>query len=333
MTRIAPNAPPLLLSEDDLRKAVAETDPITPIEQAFAAFEEGNAVLPGIISLEVSEKRGEYHIKGAYLAGSPLVVFKSANSYYGNPAKGLPSSSGFFAAFDAGTGVLRAIMFDNGFLTHVRTGVAGAIAAKYLANKRLRQVTVLGCGTQARFQLQYLRCVREVRRLRLWDCCPAHAERFKSGIGGGIEVSVEEDVRRAVERSDCIVTVTPSTEPLVMADWVTPGTHITAVGADNPDKQELDKAIFARADVIVADSLSQCLERGEIHHAVEDNVIRAEDVDAELGAVILGKSAGRTGEEQITVCDLTGVGVQDAAVASLVLDKALELGLGRVAKT
>ncbi|MHC4716593.1 MAG: ornithine cyclodeaminase family protein, partial [Planctomycetota bacterium] len=217
----------------------------------------------------------------------------------------------------------------NGYLTHVRTGLAGAVAARHLANEPLEQVAILGCGTQARFQLDYLRAVRRFERLRLWDRRREAAEQFAAEIGAGMDVEVVSEPQAVVVGSDCIVTVTPSRQPFVLADWVGPGAHVTAVGADDPGKQELDEALFARADVIVADSLGQCLERGELHHAVDRQVIKAGDVRGELGAVIAGKVAGRTRTDEISICDLTGVGVQDAAIAAVALQRAETLGLGR----
>jgi ornithine cyclodeaminase len=320
----------LILNEEELKRALAEVDAIDAVEHAFATLALGKANLPGVISLEIPEKEGEYHIKGAYLEGAPYVVFKSANSYYRNPAKGLPSSAGLFLAFDAETGFLSALMFDNSLLTHARTGAAGAVAAKYLARENLDRVAFMGCGTQARHQLEYLRRVRHFHRVTCWDRDRRAAETFSGEIAaGGIEAEVASDAKDAVAGSDLIVTVTPSTEPFVKADWIVPGMHITAVGADSPTKQELDENIFGLADVIIADRLSQCVERGEIHHAVEKGVIAADDVTGELGDVILGKVHGRTSPDEITVCDLTGVGVQDAAIASVVLAKAIELGLGK----
>ena len=131
----------LILNEGELKRALAEVDAIDAVEHAFATLALGKANLPGVISLEIPEKEGEYHIKGAYLEGAPYVVFKSANSYYRNPEKGLPSSAGLFLAFDAETGFLSALMFDNSLLTHARTGAAGAVAAKYLAKENVEHAS------------------------------------------------------------------------------------------------------------------------------------------------------------------------------------------------
>ncbi len=318
-----------IFSESELRRAADEVDAVAAVEGAFRALAEGKAVLPGVISLELPKKHGEYHVKGAWLEGSPYVVFKSAISYYDNPARGLPSSSGFFAVFDADTGALRAMLLDNGFLTHVRTGAAGAVAAKYLARKAPARLAILGCGTQARFQWRYFREVREVARIALWDARPEAAEAFAREIGSaGVRASSAASAEAAVRESDVIVTVTPSRAPIVKAEWLRPGTHVTAVGADDPAKQELDERVFERADLIIADRLAQCLERGDIHHAVAHGVITANDVDGEIGDLVTGRLPGRTRDDQITVCDLTGVGVQDAAIARAVLDRAMEMGLG-----
>ena len=242
----------------------------------------------------------------------------------------LVSPAGLVLVFDATTGLLRMILLDNGYLTELRTGAAGALAADLLARRDVDTVGIVGSGGQARYQLEALLGVRRPRRVLVFGrSAPSvstyareMAERF------GLEVRAVPSPREAVIESDIVITTTPSREPIVHAEWVRPGTHITAVGSDGPDKRELESAVLARADLIVADRLDQCLRLGEIHHAVAEGAIDAGRVHAELGAIAAGLERGRGSDHEITVADLTGVGVQDAAMADLVAGAALAAGLG-----
>lgn len=327
----------LILTEDEIRQAVSTSEAIDAIEAAFAALAHGKVRLPGVIhltlpSLYSSEPAyGESHVKGAYIEGALHFVIKVANSFYANREMGLPVGSGLMLAFDAITGVLDAILLDNGYLTDLRTGAAGAVAARHLATPTIRQAAFIGAGTQARFQFRAIAAVRDFSIVQVWSRNLVSAERLAREIMDDCDCTayVAKSAERAVRNSDLIVTATPSYEPLIFADWVQPGATIIAVGSDSPEKQELDVNLLARADVVIADRLSQCAEFGEIHHALEAGAIGLQDVTGELGDVIIGRVAGRTAERQIVICDLTGVGVQDAAIAGLVLEKARLNELGR----
>ncbi len=329
--------PILILTEDEIRQAISTTEAIDAVEAAFAALARGEASLPGVINFDLppappaESPQGESHVKGAYIAGAPHFVIKIANNFYGNRTLGLPIGSGLMLAFDTTTGFLDAILLDNSYLTDLRTGAAGAVAVRYLAPTRVRQVAFIGAGTQARFQFQAIAAVRSIPSVVVWSRNPANADRFAREItdDAGCDARMAERVEDAVRSSDLIVTTTPSRQPLVSADWVQPGATLIAVGSDSPDKQELDVELLARAEVVIADRLSQCAELGEIHHALAAGAITHDDVAGELGDVVVGRIPGRTDDDQIIVCDLTGVGVQDAAIAGLVLEKARLMGLGR----
>lgn len=308
---------------------------VDSIEAAFAALTRGEARLPDAISLAFPEEHGDVHVKGAHLKNAPYFAFKIASGFYDNPRKGLSSAGGLMLVFDATTGFPVALLLDNGYLTSLRTGAAGAVAARYLSRSRLTKVAVIGAGTQGRFQVRALSVVRDVPNVFVWDCVPTYAEHYHREMTQelGVEVTVSPSIEAAVRGADLIVTVTPSRQPLVQADWLSPGVHINAVGSDEPEKQELDVSVLARADLIIADRLSQCLRFGEIHHAVQSGVIHADAVGGELGDVIAGHVRGRTDDQQITVCDLTGVGVQDAAIATLAYRNALRMGLGEAVES
>ena len=322
---------PLILSEGEIRKTVDMAASIEAVEEAFAAFSRGEARIPGVLFLDITEANGDVHLKGAHIKGDPFYVFKVASGFYDNPAKGLPVTAGLSMAFDATTGQLAAILVDNGYLTYVRTGAAGAVAARYLAKEQLAVVGVVGAGLAAAFQLRALRIVRAFTEVRVWSLVPELAEQMAEELSEeiGARFVLVDSARSAVEGADLVITATPSRAPIVQPDWLAPGVHVTAMGADAPVKQELYPEVMVRADLLVADHLSHCLTDGEIHHAVQAGLIDAEGSGiVELGDIVVGKASGRSRDDQITVADLTGVGIQDVAIAKVSLARARALGLG-----
>jgi ornithine cyclodeaminase len=321
-----------LLFEKDIRDLVGPKEAYEAVRDAFIRLAKGQAVLPGVINLDIPGTRTEAHVKGAYLQGMRHFAVKVASGSYDNPSRGLPSGGGMFLVFDATTGLPVAVLFDNGYLTDVRTGAAGALAADLLAKTSIDRVGIVGVGSQARYQLEALLGVRRPKAVVAWGRDRGKAEAYADEMTSKHKVPVEAvgSVEVACRGSDVVVTVTPVHEPLVQANWVDPGTHVTAVGADSPDKQELDVEVLRKADKVVADRLEQCLRLGEIHHAVEAGALRKEDVHAELGEIAAGMKRGRESDEEITVADLTGVGVQDAAVANRAVMEAIRRRLGQV---
>jgi ornithine cyclodeaminase len=284
---------------------------IEAVQDSFIAYSAGRAQLPGVIHLDVPEARGEIHIKAGHLHGAAAYAVKVASGFY---AQDPPAIDGLVLAFDATTGAPAAFLVDGGYITDVRTGAAGGVAARWLAPERIDAVAVLGTGIQARKQIEALRTVRPgIGAIRVWGRSADRAERAASEIGGLVAATPEAAVRDA----DVIITCTASREPLVLLSWVKQGAHITAVGSDGAGKQELDPELLRRADVVAADSVEQCLHLGELQHA-PDVAGRA----VEIGRICAGTAEGRTAAQQLTVCDLTGVGVQDVAAANAVLANA-----------
>ncbi len=320
----------LILREPEIRSRLDPRACIAAMEKAFAAYSAGRAQLPGVIHLDIREnnlppKRGEIHVKAGYLHGGPYYAVKIVSGFPGNSRLGLPANDGMIVVFDANTGAPAAFLLDNGFITDFRTGAAGAVAGKHLARQRIATVAVVGAGTQARYQVEMLALERDFSEVRIWGRDPRKAQARADDLAKspGIRAcnfAVRESAQEAVEGADVIITVTASREPLVRATWLKPGVTVIAVGSDGPDKQELDVDVLVRADKIVADSAAQCLRLGEIHHAVERGAITKEKIYAELGEITGGLKPGRTSEDEIVVCDLTGIGVQDVAAASLVLE-------------
>ncbi len=325
----------LVLREQEIRGLLDPASCLKAVEDAFSAYATGGASLPSVIGLDVPESRGEIHVKAGHLRGGSHYAVKIASGFYDNAALGLPQNDGMVLVYDARTGSLAALLFDNGFITELRTGSAGALAAKHLARRDARVVGVVGCGHQARYQLESLALVRSFGEVRVYGRRPEKARACAEemarhpGLPKGCRVAAVFSVREAVEGADIVVTVTPSRTPLVRAEWLAPGTHVTAVGSDGPDKQELHPDVLKRADLIVADSRAQCLRLGEIHHAVASGAIPESKVACELGEIAAGKRPGRRTDGEITLCDLTGVGVQDVAAAGVVLARARAAGCGR----
>jgi ornithine cyclodeaminase len=289
----------LILREPEIRTLLDPAACVEAVEKAFASYAGGRAELPAVINLEVPESRGEIHIKSGHLHGAPYYAVKIASGFPGNTEKGLPASDGMVLVFDAGTGFPAAFLLDNGYITDLRTGAAGAVAAKHLARRDVKRVAVIGSGAQARYQVRMLALVRQFREVRVWGRHPERTRacvedlRRSPGLPQGCRFDAAASVREAVEGADVVFTVTASREPLVRAAWLSPGCTVIALGSDGPDKQELDPDVLARADRIVADSLSQCLRLGEIHHAVDKGAITEDKIAAELGEIIGGARPGR----------------------------------------
>jgi ornithine cyclodeaminase len=305
---------------DAIRAVVTRADTLKVVGDVLRKLALGEVDAPPGLGLVTAD--GEVHIKGAGITGAKYAAFKVATTFPGNPARGLPLNDGFSIALDARTGEIAAVLADNGWLTELRTGAAGAFAAKLLSREDASVASVLGAGSQARFQIEALAEVRNLRRLHVWARRPEQSAEYAAEMSErlGFDVRVAETVREAVEAAEILVTTTASREPLVRAEWLQPGAHITAMGSDFPYKQELDVDVLGRAGVIVADSVDDCAEVGEIHHGLDAGVVRREQI-VELSAVAAGAADGRTSAQQITIADQCGLGAYDAALAEFVLTK------------
>jgi ornithine cyclodeaminase len=319
-----------ILSRDDVQRLVSMEDAIAAVREAFAAADQGRAVAPAPFELHLPDVGGELHVKGAYLAGAPVFAVKTATGFYRNARLGLPVSGGMTMVYDAQTGRLQVLVLDGGLLTDLRTAAAGAIAADLLARPGARTAAVIGTGGQARYQLQALLEVRPIGQVTVWGRRPQAAGQYRRDVSLlGVPVSITATAREAVEGADVVITATSSTEPLVRPGWLALGAHVTAVGSDMPHKQELDPRVLAAADKYVPDSIDAARTSGELHHAVEAGVFDVSSVYGELTALASGRLAGRSRDDELTVADLTGLGIQDAAVAGLVAQRADEQDAGQ----
>lgn len=321
----------MILTEADLRAQVTlDAAAVDCVEEAFAALATKAVVMPPILRLDLAEHNGEVDVKTAYVPGLDSFAIKISPGFFDNPKLGLPSLNGLMVLFSTRTGLVQAVLLDNGYLTDVRTAAAGAVAARHLSRPDSRVAAILGAGTQARLQLEALTLVRPIAEARIWarraDQAAETARRLSDRLG--IAVSPAASVRDAVADADIVVTTTPASEPILSAAWLRPGQHVTAMGSDAEHKNEIEPAALARADVYVGDRVSQCARLGELHHAIAAGAVQAERDWPELGAIVAGTAAGRRSPRDITICDLTGTGVQDTAIATLAYSRCAAAGSG-----
>lgn len=320
-----------ILTESDLRAQIKlDLDAVACVEGAFDALATKNVVMPPILSMNIEEKNGEVDVKTAYVPGLESFAIKISPGFFDNVKFGLPSLNGLMVLFSANTGVVEALLLDNGYLTVVRTAAAGAMAAKHLARSNAASAAIIGGGEQGRLQLEALTLVRPIERARIWARRPEQAAESAAETSAklGIDVSAAATPQEAVKDADIIVTTTPSTEPVLMADWLEPGQHITAMGSDSDHKNELEPACLVKADLYVCDRQSQCLALGELRPAVAAGLVDADKVFPEIGQIIAGQKPGRTSADQITICDQTGTGIQDTAIATLARQRCEAAGTG-----
>ena len=324
----------LVLTERELRGLVPlDLAAVDVVERAFAALAGEGVVMPPIMSMDLAEAHGEVDVKTACIPGFDGFAIKVSTGFFDNPKLGLPSLNGLMVLFSARTGLVEALLLDNGYLTDIRTAAAGAVAAKHLAPE-VETAGVIGTGLQARLQVEAAHLVRPFRRVLVWGRDPAKAADCAGDIARrlGIEARAEADPARLVAECQLIVTATPARTPVLKADWLHPGLHVTAMGSDAEAKNELEPAALARADRYVVDRISQCARLGELRSALEAGLMSMDDA-VELGRIVAGRTAGRASPNELTICDLTGTGAQDTAIASHAVALARRAGAGTTIAT
>ena len=317
----------LILSEKEVKSCLPMKDAINAVRQAYVAFAEGRVAMPPVVHLGVEKYNGEIDVKTGYVEDFQLISTKIASGFYDNPKIGLPSGVAIVILMDLKTGLPLAIM-DGTYLTAVRTGAAGAIAASVLARKDSKKVGLIGAGTQGRMQMLALNEMFTIEQVRVFDKDKESREKYSSEMAKrlGIDVRAVADAREAISDADIVVTVTPSRKAIVMDEWIRNGVHINAIGADAPGKQELDPKIMKRAKIVV-DSLKQCRVIGETQHALSQGLIRETNIHAEIGEILNGRKKGRESDDEITVFDSTGIAAQDIAAANIVYQFAKKTGM------
>jgi ornithine cyclodeaminase len=313
-----------VLQLDEIRKLVDVTQLIEDIEAGFVLYSQGRVQVPPVGFLHFDDPPGEVHIKYGFVTGDELYVMKMASAFPDNVALGLPAGNGVILVFSQKTGALELVLLDEGWLTDIRTAAAGAVAARHLAPSTVNHIGIVGTGVQAALQLELLRHVVDCRSCIVWGRNGTHVRELIERLRArpafrawGLEFQEAPDMNFLTSQCELIVTATSAGAPLIRADQVRKGTHITAMGSDDHGKQELEGALLGKADVVVADSIAQCVHHGECFHAVQGRLV-AEAAIRELGAVIENPKLGRVDDQQITVADLTGVAIQDIQIATMV---------------
>jgi ornithine cyclodeaminase/alanine dehydrogenase len=317
----------LVLSRSDITRLMAYEDYVVAVEAAFVAAENGRAVAPPAAALHVPD--GSFHAKGAALLGEGAVTaIKINGNFPGNPAaNGLPTVQGVIYLADGQNGRPLAVM-DSIEVTINRTAAATTLAARHLARPDSRIVTICGAGVQGRIQLIAIAAEARLERVHIWDAKAEAAERLAREMSPALKLDVRATTDLSVTRqSDIIVTCTSARQAFLTRDLVKPGTFISAVGADNADKQEIDPGLYA-ASIAVVDSLEQAVEIGDLHHALAAGALTTGHVHATLGEILAGAKAGRRDPAAITLFDSTGMGLQDVAAAAAIYRRALANGAG-----
>ena len=313
---------------NQIKQAVSKLDVTKTIEEGFVAYSQGRVVVPPVGELVFENPPGDVHIKYGYIKDDDYFAIKIASGFYENYKIGLATSDGLILLFSQRDGTLASILLDECYLTNVRTAVAGQVVAKYMAPSKIDCIGIFGTGVQARMQVEYLKPVIGCSDIVVWGLHQNNLDTYKLDMEKlGYTVQTTRETGEVTAKCSLIITATPSTTPLIDVKQIKPGTHITAMGSDTHQKQELDPMILQRADRVVADSIEQCLSRGEISKALQADLVKKENL-IELGDVIGGRQPGRTSDEQITVADLTGVAVQDIQIAKAVHEALLQSDFG-----
>lgn len=321
----------LILNSSDVKQLLSMEQAMRDAEIAYKSYSLGNVVQPPVQSMACPEKNGETDVKSSYSLDTNRLCVKIAPGYWDNPAKfNLPSIFASLMLFDGDTGFPLCIM-EASLITGIRTGAAGGLMAKTLARPDSTVLGMIGAGNQARMQARAIKLVfPALKQIKVWSPVTAELGRYKADMESELQLKVEtfSDPEPVCRNSDIIITVTPGTKPIVMDEWVDTGTHICAIGADAPGKQELDVNIFKRARVF-ADSRDQCIKLGETRNPIEAGVFSPDDIAAEFGEVLSEKIAGRLNPDEITISDATGMSVQDNATAACIFAAAKKMGIGK----
>jgi alanine dehydrogenase len=311
----------LLLTRGDVAALLTLDECIVAVEQAFRGHGLGHTPAPKVLGMHCPENAGGFHIKAA-LMGSYFAAKLNGNFFANTERFALPRIQGLIILADARNGFPLAVI-DSMEITALRTGAATAVAAKHLARPESKTAVICGCGTQGRVQLRALSRAVALQRVYAFDVNSDQARRFAHELSRELSIEVEpvNDLADATRNSDICVTCTPATKFFLQKDHIASGTFIAAVGADSEDKQELDPRLLA-ASTVVADIREQCAAIGDLHHAIDQGLMRPTDVHAELGEIVAGRKPGRTSTEEITVFDSTGTALQDVAAAAAVYERA-----------
>lgn len=310
----------IMLNKSEIKHLLDDVDLVSPIREGFIQYSKGNCIIPPVGELLFDDPPGDVHIKYGYISNEKYYVIKIASGFPKNEKLNISNGQGMILLFDQETGRPLITLLDDAILTDIRTAIAGQICAKIFIDK-IKNIGIIGTGRQARLQVIYLKSITDCRIVNVWGRSKKKSQKYKDDLSKyGFDVRISKSVKELAKKSNLIITTTSSENPLIHENDINLGTHITAVGADTVSKNELDISILKKADLIIADSISQCIVRGEISHAMSKNLISYNEV-IELGSILSGEKRGRTSKDQISVADLTGVAVQDLQIAKVVYEK------------
>lgn len=308
-------------TRDAILRAVDSPSVIDVIERAFHSFSRREVQSGAVAHLRFPVPPGDFHIKSAHIAGAPVFVVKMAGNFYDNPDIGLPSSNGMMLVFDAATGEPRCALLDEGYLTDLRTAIAGAVAARLIAPSSPARLGVIGAGTQARAQAEWICRLLNISEVRIWARNRARAEALAGTLTrNGLSTAPETSIETLCAACDLIVSTTPSRTPLITPAMLRPGLRIVAVGADTFGKQEVAAEILAAANLVLADSIDQCAEYGDCAPAIARGVLSRDSI-REIGDALQPASCPALTSDAVAVADLTGIGALDAAIAAYAFEQ------------
>ncbi len=315
-----------VIQKEMLEKVIKlDKEAIDCIENAFRIAATKEVIMPPIMRLDIKEHNGEIDVKSAYVPGLDSFAIKMSPGFFDNPKKGLPSLNGLMILFSSYTGLVEAVLLDQGFLTNIRTAAAGGgVAVRWLSRKNSRRLTIIGAGMQAQLQAQAALLERDFEEIHLWTKFPEESETYISRMrAAGVTQAIiyHDDIKDAIAQGDVVISATPSTEPLITKDMLKKGQTIIAMGSDSEHKQEIDADVFSAIDLYICDSQKQTAILGELQFAIAQGIVAADAIFPEIGQIIAGQKEGRTHDDQIILCDLTGTGLQDTAIANLAKEK------------
>lgn len=311
----------LYLQRPEIEALVNIEEAFPAIENAYIALSQGRVNLPPVGHITFPNLDADCHIKYGHIEGDDFFVIKVATGFPHNKNNGLENGNGMLLVMSAETGKVKAMLHDEMHLTDVRSSIGGAIASYALARQNAQKVLIVGTGIQAKMQIKaHALKFQNDLEFSIWGRSLKKAQAIIDELSGEFPIKLAEDLEVACKDADIIVTTTGATQPIIKAEWINQGTHVTAIGADAPGKQELEEALIAKADLIIADSISQCIHHGEIEEAIKQGLLNADQI-VELGQVLENKELERSQQEQITIADLTGIAAQDIAIAGVILEE------------
>lgn len=320
-----------ILNKEEIQSVIRMDSVISAVEKAYAYKCDDKAALFPIVTHSFEDGVSEFDIKSGSMDGAGIFGMKIVSAFEGNDKYNLPRLTGTILIFDRETGMLKSMM-DGGLITNMRTGAAGAVGCKYLARPESEVLLLVGTGAQGPVLLDAtLRVMKNIKKILVCNPRSPHkVEGFIADVREKLQLKVHmeavTDLEAAAGMADIILTAVPSRQAVIKTDWIRPGTHLSCIGSDMEGKQELEESLLARSKVF-CDDLTQVVSVGECEKAVKQGILKRDDI-TEIGDVILGRASGRDSNEQITIFDSTGIGLQDLMTASEITDAADRMKLG-----